>query len=155
MFCPKPHSNAWLLKGLLVVFLSISSNQNIMKICPCNVHPLTSHFYMVKLRFTRVYIFLIFAPKHISWVLVRTASELPQWGSSNTYPRSMFWAKIRKNSLIAWTCLLNEKEWILSDCLSKGMYFHKFYKAYISKILISNEPRPEKTNNLDSDRVWH
>ena len=43
--------------------------------CPCNEHPLTPHFYIEKVGFTRVYIFfLIFAPKHRLWVLVRTAS---------------------------------------------------------------------------------
>ena len=41
--------------------------------CPCNEHPLTPHFYIVKLGFTGVYFFLIFAPKHRLWVLVRTA----------------------------------------------------------------------------------
>ena len=42
---------------------------------PCNVNPLASHFYIVKLGFTGVYIiFLIFALKHRLWVLVRTAS---------------------------------------------------------------------------------
>ena len=42
--------------------------------CPCNVHPLSPHFYIVKLGFTGVYIFfLIFALKHRVWVLVRTA----------------------------------------------------------------------------------
>ena len=45
-----------------------------MLTCPCNVDPLSSHFYIVKLGFTRVYIFLIFALKHRLWVLVRTAS---------------------------------------------------------------------------------
>ena len=36
----------------------------------------TPHFYIVKLGFTGVYlIFLIFALKHRSWVLIRTASE--------------------------------------------------------------------------------
>ena len=34
----------------------------------CNVDPLTPHFYIVKLGFTGVYIFLIFALKHRSWV---------------------------------------------------------------------------------------
>ena len=41
--------------------------------CPCNVYPLTPHFYIVKLRFTGVYI--IFALKHRLRVLVRTASN--------------------------------------------------------------------------------
>ena len=46
----------------------------IMITCPCNVYPLTPHFYIVKLGLTGVYIFLIFALKHRLWVLVRTAS---------------------------------------------------------------------------------
>ena len=33
--------------------------------CPCNVDPLVPHFSKVKLGFTGVYIFLIFALKHI------------------------------------------------------------------------------------------
>ena len=32
----------------------------IMLTCPCNVDPLTHHFYIVKLGFTGVYIFSIF-----------------------------------------------------------------------------------------------
>ena len=49
-------------------------NIHITKTSPCNEHPLTPHFYIVNLGFTGVYIFLIFAPKHRLWVLVRTAS---------------------------------------------------------------------------------
>ena len=52
----------------------VSNNSNEGIICPCNVHPLTPHFHIVKLVFTGVYIFLIFALKHRLWVLVRTAS---------------------------------------------------------------------------------
>ena len=32
-----------------------------MQTCPCNVYPLTHHFYIVKLGFTGVYIFSYFA----------------------------------------------------------------------------------------------
>ena len=42
----------------------------ITKTSPCNEHPLTPIFYIVKLGFTGVYIFLIFAPKHRLWVIV-------------------------------------------------------------------------------------
>ena len=56
---------------------------NIMQTSPCNEYPLTPHFYIVKLGFTGVYIFLIFALKHRLWVLVRT-------GGSNVYSQSMF-----------------------------------------------------------------
>ena len=39
------------------------------------VYPLEPQFYVVKLRFTEVYLFLIFDPKHRLWVLIRTALE--------------------------------------------------------------------------------
>ena len=43
--------------------------------CPCDLNPLTPHFYIIiKLGFTGVYIFSIFALKHRLWVLIRTAS---------------------------------------------------------------------------------
>ena len=42
--------------------------------CPCNEDPFTPHFYIVKLGFTGVLFFLIFALNHRLWVLVRTAS---------------------------------------------------------------------------------
>ena len=38
--------------------------QIIMLICPCNVHPLTPHFYIVKLGFTKVFILFLFCSKH-------------------------------------------------------------------------------------------
>ena len=41
--------------------------------CPCDIYPLTPHFYIVKLGFTGVFIFLIFALKHRLWVNGRTA----------------------------------------------------------------------------------
>ena len=50
---------------------------NIMLTCPCNVHPLTPHFYIVKLGFKGIPYFLIFALKHRLWVLVRTLNRLP------------------------------------------------------------------------------
>ena len=51
-----------------------------------NFDPLKSHFYIVKLGFTGVYIFfLTSAQNHGLWVLIRT-----ERGSSNKYPQSMF-----------------------------------------------------------------
>ena len=41
----------------------------------CNIYPLIPHFYIVKLGYI-IPIFLIFAPKHKLWVLVRTASPI-------------------------------------------------------------------------------
>ena len=47
---------------------------SITKTCPCNAYPLEPHFYS-KIGLCRVIpIFLIVAPKHRLWVLVRTAS---------------------------------------------------------------------------------
>ena len=37
----------------------------IMITCSCNVHPLTPHFYIVKLGFTGVYIFFLFLLQNI------------------------------------------------------------------------------------------
>ena len=54
----------------VLLFSAIS----ITKTSPCKEHPLIPHFYIVKLGFTGVYFFVIFAPKHRLWVLVRTAS---------------------------------------------------------------------------------
>ena len=53
--------------------MPINHHQDNMSAC---FIPLAPHFYKVKLGFTGVYIhyFLIFALKHILWVLVRTAS---------------------------------------------------------------------------------
>ena len=45
-----------------------------MIICPWNEHPLAPRFYIIKLGFTRVYIFSYFCSKHRSWAHVRTAS---------------------------------------------------------------------------------
>ena len=51
------------------------SNTFIMETCPCNEHPLTPHFYIVKLGCTGyTFFFLIFALKHRLCVLIRTAS---------------------------------------------------------------------------------
>ena len=48
----------------------------IMLICPCNVYPLTPHFYIVKQRFTGVFIFSYFCSKNKLWVLFRTEAVL-------------------------------------------------------------------------------
>ena len=61
--------------------------------CPCDLHPLTPHFYIVKLGFTGVYFFFLFLLQNID---CGYSLELPHWGGSNLYPPSMFWAKIRK-----------------------------------------------------------
>ena len=60
-----------------------------------NVDPFKPHFYIVKLRFTLVYIiFLISAQKH----RLLFSLEPPCRGGSNEYQQSMFWAEIWKLS---------------------------------------------------------
>ena len=49
--------------------IAIDLRFGIMITCPCNVHPLTPHFYVVN-GYT---FFLTFAPKHRSCVHIRTA----------------------------------------------------------------------------------
>ena len=73
------------------------SDLNIRKTSPCNKYPLQPHFYIVKLGFAGEYLFfLILAPKHSLWVLVRTASlrrlaeAVLKRGGSYVYPQSMF-----------------------------------------------------------------
>ena len=65
-----------------IIFIICSSLQHLMLIsigimlkCSCNVDPLTPHFHIVKLWFTKIYIiFHIYPIKHRSSVLVKTAS---------------------------------------------------------------------------------
>ena len=59
----------------------------ITKTSPCNEHPLTPHFYIVKLGFTGVYIFFLFLLQNID---CGYSLEPPHDGGSNVYPQSMF-----------------------------------------------------------------
>ena len=57
--------------------------------------PLKPHFNTVKLGLTGVYIIFLISAQNIDCVY---SLEMPQWGSSNKYPQSMFWAEIWKIS---------------------------------------------------------
>ena len=80
---------------------------------PCDLYPFTPHFYIVKVRFTGVYIFFILALKHRLWVLVRTASvtiyvlrknkKYHNFSSKNYH----LW-KFKKYLHDAWVCLRND-----------------------------------------------
>ena len=74
-------------QNLSTLFLS----SFILITCSCYEHPFTHHFYIVKLGFTRVihFFLLIFAINMDRGYSLETGSP---------YPRSMFWAKIRKIS---------------------------------------------------------
>ena len=56
--------------------VSPTAKFNIMVTHPCNSYSFTSHFCIVKLGFTGVYIFLIFALKHRLWVHVGAEDDL-------------------------------------------------------------------------------
>ena len=49
----------------IVLFINYFFQRNIRITCPCTEHPLTSHFYIEKVGFTRVYIFLLFLLQNI------------------------------------------------------------------------------------------
>ena len=59
----------------------------IRKTCPCNIYPLKSHFYIVKLGFVGVYLFFLFLLQNID---CEYSLEPPRQGGSNMYPQSMF-----------------------------------------------------------------
>ena len=66
----------------------------ITKTCLYNFDPLKPHFYIVKLGFTGVYIFLLLLQN----IDCEYSLEPPRRGGSNEYQQSMFWAEIWKIS---------------------------------------------------------
>ena len=74
-----------------------------------NIDPLKPHLYIVKLGFTGVCVFLLVSAQNIDCgysleppsaqnIDCGYSLEPPQWGGSNEYPQSMFWAEIWKIS---------------------------------------------------------
>ena len=68
---------------------------DIRKTCLYNFAPLKPHFFVVKLRFTGVYIIFLISAQNID---CGYSLEPPRWGGSNEYSQSMFWAEIWKIS---------------------------------------------------------
>ena len=66
---------------------TIQTSQTITKTYLYNVDPLKPHFYIVKLRFTGVYIILLISAQNID---CGYSLEPPHRGGSNEYPQSMF-----------------------------------------------------------------
>ena len=58
-----------------------------------NFDPLKPHFYLVKLRFSGVYIIFLISAQNID---CGYSLEPPRRGGSNEYTKSMFWAEIWK-----------------------------------------------------------
>ena len=72
---------------MLKTLSGVREKDGIRITCPCNEHPLTLHFYIEKVRFTRVYIFFLFLLQNID---CGYSLEPPHRGGSNMYPQSMF-----------------------------------------------------------------
>ena len=66
----------------------------ITKTCLYNFDPLETHFYVVKLGFTGVYIIFLISAQNIDcWYSL----EPPRRGGSNEYPQSVLSRNIKKN----------------------------------------------------------
>ena len=62
-----------------------------------NFDPLKPHFYIVKLGFTGVYIFLFLLENIDCWYSL----EPPRQGGSNEYPQYMFWAEMKISEILS------------------------------------------------------
>ena len=104
-FLPCPSLSSPLLSLLSLFPFPLETTQNDPQGLTCRVvkpqhnqyssDPLKSHFYIVKLVFTGVYIIMLISAKNI---YCGYSLEPPHRGGSNEYPQSMFWAEIWKIS---------------------------------------------------------
>ena len=76
------------------ILLGITALAVIRKRCPCNVYPLIPHFYIAKLGYAGVYLFLLFLLQNID---CRYMLEPPQRGISNV-PTIYALSKSKKNN---------------------------------------------------------
>ena len=83
---------------------------------PINSIPLEPHFYIVKLGvYMDVHFFLIFAPKHRLWVLVRTASARRSEREPTIYVvvfsiEHFQLLQFKNNLYITWACFRNVRQ---------------------------------------------
>ena len=94
---------------------------NITKTRLYNFDPLKSHFYIVKLGFTGVYIiFLISAQKHRLWVLVRTASP----SFEQKYEKYQnFYLKIFTFLVVKFSIYLNRRVFVMNFTEVRSTFF--------------------------------
>ena len=109
-----------------------SSIPFIMLTCPCNVYPLTPHFYIVNVGAYRgIHYFLTFALKHILWVLVRTCThnicfELKYENSKKKSAENCHFYSREKSPYFTLVCFRNVQVAIKH--------------SHCTKVLTSNEP---------------
>ena len=75
----------------VLICVSHEDQPFITKTCLYNSDPLKPHFYIVKLRFTGVYIIFLISTQSID---CGYSLEPPRRGGSNEYPQSMFCAEM-------------------------------------------------------------
>ena len=105
---------------------------------PCNLDPLTPHFYIVKLGFTGVYIFSYFPLKHRLWALFRTASlrrflrvpsicfEQKQEKQSQHLNYKLTFLQPLNSQYIAEACLRNEQKNTTNFKCRRYVHCYKF-----------------------------
>ena len=90
-----------------------------------NFDPLKPHFYIVKLRFTGVYIIFLISAQNID---CGHSLKPPRRGGSNEYSQSMFWAEIWKNIwifylkicqflVVKFSIYLNRRVFVMGSCV--------------------------------------
>ena len=82
--------------GLAHMITIFTLNIYITKTYLYNFDPLKPHFYIVKLRFTGVYIIFLISAQIVD---CGYSLEPPQRVGSNEYQQSMFWAEIWKKNI--------------------------------------------------------
>ena len=87
--------------ALIRTFVASHHRTYLYNFAPPPPNPIIPHFYLVKLRFTLFFLFLL---KNID---CGYSLEPPQRGGSNEYPQSMFWAGV----------------WKISECLPENFKY--------------------------------
>ena len=105
-----------------------------------NFDPLKPHFYVIKLEFTGVYIIFFISAQNID---CGYSLELPQQGSSNKYPQSMFLKRNMKNiRIFVWKLSVfgGEISIYLNRCVSvmcknvlSGVFVRMYWKEMLQR----------------------
>ena len=115
--------------------------------CPCNVYPLTPHFYIVKMDLQGY--FLIFALKHRLWVLLRTVPKIYVL-SKNMKIVKKFQLKFVIFKAVKYRCILHWNVCVM--CFSSSVYsVGSGLVSYLS--LVMRKPAFCLCENKDADQL--
>ena len=99
----------------------LNNNCTIRITCPCNEHPLTPHFYIEKVGFTRVYIFFLFLLQNID---CGYSLEPPRYVlSKNKKNIKNFHLKIINFTAVKYCCILHGHVCVMNLCSDTGLCF--------------------------------